>query len=144
MKRGAERVGALFFACRGVGWKVVKCRLAAIPVAVVVVAIAEVCAAITFQVVVSFIAFVSPVTRLAAVRPEVLDGFVVAPFCVGDAAIAVIPAIGFRGGRAGENENTTECQSSESGFAEERREPQNRKFHESLQERARAGFGMTS
>src|SRR5258705_12638818 len=49
---------------------------------------------------VGVVAFVRPMTRFAAIGTGVLNGFVVAPFGVGDAAIAIVPIVGFCGGWA--------------------------------------------
>src|SRR5258705_12920514 len=55
---------------------------------------------------VGLVAFVRPMTRFAAIGTGVLNGFVVAPFGVGDAAIAIVPIVGFCGGRtSGQKEN---------------------------------------
>src|SRR5258707_12733625 len=47
---------------------------------------------------VGLVAFVRPMTSFAAIGTGVLNGFVVAPFGVGDAAIAIVPIVGFCGG----------------------------------------------
>ena len=119
----------------------------AIPPVVVPIAVTVVFAPLVaemFAAFVGFVAFVGPVASLTTVGPEMLDGLVVAPFRVRNTAIAIIPTIGFCRGRSGKEEKPTERQSSERGFAKNRTESQSRKFHKSLQERARAGFGMTS
>jgi hypothetical protein len=50
---------------------------------------------------VRFVAFVRPMARFPAIGAEVLDSFVIAPFGVGDAAIAIVPIVGFCGWRHG-------------------------------------------
>ncbi len=97
-----------------------------------------------FAAFVSFVAFVGPVPSLAAVWPKMFDGLVVPRIGVGDSTIAIIPSIRICSGRADKEKKTAECQNGERGLAEKRRETQSRKFHKSLEERARAGFGMTS
>ena len=116
--------------------------LAAIPVTAVVavvVAIAEVRVAIAFETLVSLAAFVGPVTCLRTIRSEMLDSFVIPPFRIRNAAIAVIPAIGPGRGCSGEDKKPAESESGKSNLSERER----RQFHKSLQERARAGFGDT-
>jgi hypothetical protein len=90
---------------------------------------------------IGFMTFVSPVARFAAVWAEVFDSLTVAPLGIVDPAVAIIPVIGFCGGRASQEEKAAERQDSERRLAEERTEGKNLKFHKSLQERLRAGFG---
>lgn len=85
-----------------------------------------------------FVALVGPVASFVAIRAEVFDGFAVAPFGVMNALIAILSS---GGGSAGEEQKTAESQCRD-GLAEKRRKRQSRKFHNSLQERARAGFGI--
>ena len=80
-----------------------------------------------------FPAFVSPVTRLRAVRAEALDGLAVAIFAVGDTAIAIVPVVGLCGGRTGGKEQA-EGRSGQDCFSDNRAEVEPEKFHESLQE----------
>src|SRR5215471_1666259 len=110
-------------------------------VVAVVVAVAEVRAAIPLQPLIGFVPFMSPMTRLATVWTEMLDRFMVAIFGVRNAAIAVVPAVGFRGGSAGESEKSAKGESRDSRLMKEQREPQSRQSHKSLQDCARAGFG---
>jgi hypothetical protein len=88
---------------------------------------------------VRLVAFVFPMTRVAAVGAEALDGFVVAPFGVGDAAIAVVPIVGFCGGRTGGQEET-ESRGGQSCLTEKRTEVKREKFHKiASRSLARAG-----
>src|ERR1700757_2446704 len=88
---------------------------------------------------VRLVAFVFPMTRVAAVRAKALDGFVVAPFGVGDAAIAIVPIVGFCGGRTGGQEEA-EGRSSQSRLSEKRTQLEREKFHKiASRSLARAG-----
>ena len=110
----------------------------AIAVTLAPVATAALCAFIGYA------ALVGPVACSRTVRAEMLNSFAIAHIGVGDTPIAVIPSIGLGRRCAGEEEKAAECQSGERCLAENRAEKQSRKFHKSLQERPRAGFGMTS
>ena len=64
-----------------------------------------------------FVAFEGPVARRRTVRPEMVNGFAVAHAGVGDAAIAVPPGIGLRGGCNGEGEKSAERNSGDNSLA---------------------------
>ena len=108
--------------------------------AIVVAIIATVVIAVVFAVLVAemllalvgFVAFVSPVARVPAVRTEALDGFVITPVGIGDTAAAIIPVIGFGRWCAGEEQKTAESRSGEHSLANRRAERTKRKFHDNL------------
>jgi len=114
-------------------------RLAAIPIAVVFAPFV----AVVLPTLVGFMAFVGPVARFAAVGAEMLYCLLITPLCVGHAAITIIPAIGLDGWRTAKDEKSAEHQSGYCGLAENGFKPRNCRFHKGLQERARAGVGMT-
>src|SRR4029077_19006288 len=88
---------------------------------------------------VRFVAFVLPMTGVAAIRAASLDGFAIAPFGVGNAAIAIVPIVGFCGGHAGGQEET-EGRGGQSRFSEERTQLERVKFHKiASRSLARAG-----
>src|SRR5258708_30733504 len=88
---------------------------------------------------VGLVAFVRPMTRFAAIGTEVLNGFVITPFGVGDASIAIVPIVAFCGGRAG-GEEEAEGRSGQSRLSEKRTEVKRDKFHKiASRSLARAG-----
>src|SRR5882762_2485208 len=88
---------------------------------------------------VGLVAFVRPMTRFAAIGTGVLNGFVVAPFGVGDAAIAIVPIVGFCGGRTG-GEEEAKGRSGQSRLSEKRTELKRDRFHKiASRSLARAG-----
>src|ERR1700746_147548 len=88
---------------------------------------------------VRLVAFVLPMTGVAAVGAEALDRLAIARFGVGDPAIAVVPIVCFWGGRAGGQEET-EGRGSQSRFSEKCAELERVKFHKiASRSLARAG-----
>ena len=88
---------------------------------------------------VGLVPFVRPMARVAAIGAKALDGFTITPFGIGDAAIAVVPIVGFCGGRAG-GEEEAEGRSGQSRLSEKRTEIKRDRFHKiASRSLARAG-----
>jgi len=88
---------------------------------------------------VGLVTLVLPMTRVATIGAEALDGFAIAHIRVGDAAIAVVPIVGFGCGGTG-GEEKAEGRSGQSSFSEKRSEIEVEKFHEiASRSLARAG-----
>jgi len=113
-------------------------------IAVVAIAMFEIFVTGAFETLVGFVAFVGPVARIAAVRAETFDRFVITPVGVGGATVAVVPVVRLGAGRAREEQEPTEGGVSQDSFAENGVEQVRVKFHEILQGRARADLGKAS
>ncbi len=83
-------------------------------------ALSPLAAAIALQLLIRFVVFMPPVTRLRAVVAEVLDRFMQAPIAARSAPVAIVPIIRLHAGRAGKKQKSTQHGGRQRGLAENR------------------------